>query len=391
MLVLAQACFLSANMTMVAFASLAGKLLASDPKFATVPVSLVIVATALVTGPLSIVMQRTSRQFCFRLGAASGVVGGLLAAASIPMSSFTLLCMGALCVGVFSASAQYYRFAAAESVPADYAPRAMAYVLLGGIFAALIAPTLSAAMNDYFLPYTFMGVFIFMAMMAGLALIPLGMMQPVAPQQPLEVTATSDDPVRPLSVIMKDLRFIVAVMNSAAGYMMMSFVMTATPLAMEACGFTPLTSSHVIQGHVIAMFLPGLFTGALIMRYGITNVLLLGQACFAAAFLTALSGIQIGQFSAALILLGIGWNFCFVGGSTLLTRIHSEAEKGRVQGVNEVIVFSFTATGSLASGFILDAFGWQVINQITFLLLAIAAMTTIFYVYKNRQQQTVIE
>lgn len=388
LLVLAQAFFLSSSMTMVAFAGLVGKMLSPDPKLATLPIALVIVATAIVTGPMSVLMQRKSRRYGFRLGAICGVAGSLLAAYAIVIADFWLFCGSTMIVGVYNASAQYYRFAAGESVPSGYAPKAMSYVLLGGIFAALIAPTLSAAMNDYFMPYTFMGVYIFMAIIAGLSLIPLGLLQQI--NKPFHEEEASDEEVRPLKLIMKDFRFVVAVINGAAGYMMMSFVMTATPLAMEACGFNALTSSHVIQAHVIAMFLPGLFTGALIEKIGVSKVLLLGQSCFALSFVTALSGIEVSQFSIAMVLLGIGWNFCFVGGSTLLTTVHTHAEKGRVQGLNEILVFSFTAVGSLASGIILETYGWEFVNLSAFILLTIAAIVTLLYVVSEARAKVAV-
>ncbi|WP_191251743.1 MFS transporter [Kordiimonas sediminis] len=387
-LIVAQAFFLSSSMTNVSFAGLAGKMLAADPKLATVPLSLVIVSTALTTGPFSMLMQHKSRRFGFMLGSMLGILSAAVCAYAVRIGSFDLFCVGTFLMGPYFASAQYYRFAASESVPKTHAARAISLVLLGGLIAALMVPTANAWFNEHFMPYTFMGVYIFVGIMAALSIVPILLMAPIgSPAHYTPEDASGEEGQkkgRPLSEIVKDRTFLVAVTNGIAGYAMMTFVMTATPLAMEACGFGSLTSSHVIQGHVIAMFLPSLFTGQLIARFGVMKILLVGQACFALAFITALSGIEVQQFSIALVLLGVGWNFCFVGGSHLLTTVHTEAEKGRVQGLNEFIVFAVSAAGSLASGFILNEFGWTVVNQVTFAILAVAAAVTVIHVLKTR-------
>ncbi len=377
LLLFAQACFLAVSMTAVTFSGLAGKLLAADPKFATLPTSLVIAATALSTGPMSMLMQRYSRRFGFRLGAGFGLLAGLVASASLYFGDFYMLCAAMALLGPFQSSAQYYRFAAAESVPASHAPRALSLVLVGGLIAAVFAPSATLYLNDSFAPYSFMGAFVFVVMMTTLVFVPIAFLKPL--DKPLAVQDAEDKgEARPLSTIVRTPKFIVAVINGALGFAMMSFVMTATPLAIEACGFGTNVSARVIQGHVIAMFLPSLFTGHLISRFGLVPILLLGHAMFAIAFITALSGIQIWQFSVALIALGLGWNFCFIGGSSLLTQVHSDAEKGRVQGLNEFLVFGMSAVASFAAGIILDTYGWSLVNQAAFVMLVIAALVTLW-------------
>ena len=377
-LMIAQACYLSCSMTLVTFAGLAGEVLATNKAFATLPLSLVVLATALSTGPMSMLMQRRSRRFGFRLGAISGVAAALVAAYGVYSANFVLLCLGALLFGPFQSSAQYYRFAAAESVESSGAARAISLVLVGGLIGALVAPSLTRWFNEVFLPFNFLGAFIFTGIVSSLVLIPAALFRPLEKPFVAGADAEPEDEGRPLSVILRTPTFVVAVLNAALGFAMMSFVMTATPLAMKACGLLG-QSPTVIQGHVIAMFLPSLFTGSLIQRFGILPILLLGHACFALAFLTALSGIEIMNFSVALIALGLGWNFCFVGGSTLLTKVHTEAEKGRVQGLNEFIVFATTATASLSAGVILEHFGWRLVNQSAFVMLVIAAGVTILW------------
>jgi len=385
LLALAQACFLATSMTVVTFAGLVGNMLAEDKSLATLPMSLSIISTALTTAPMSMLMQRTSRRFGFRLGATFGVLGALLAAYSVSIGSFTLLCVAVMGFGPFQASAQYFRFAAAESVPVTMAPRAISLVLIGGLIAALFAPTLSGWFNDTFDAHRYMGAFIFVAVTAGLVWVPVTLMKPLEKAFHEDEAAPEDAPQRPMRTIVSQPSFIVAVLNGALGYAMMSFVMTATPLAMEICGLVD-ESPSVIQQHVIAMFLPSLFSGYLIQKLGLLPVLMAGHAAFAVAFLTALSGIQIMQFSVALIALGVGWNFCFVGGTTLLTRMHTASEKGKVQGINEFLVFSTTGLASFAAGLILNRYGWQTVNQAAFALLLVAVVATIFWALSSHHK-----
>jgi len=385
LLMVAQAFFLAVTMTMVTFAGLAGQSLANDPAYATVALSISVLSTALSTGPMSMLMQRKSRRFGFRLGATFGVAGGLLSAASLYFGSFYMLCAGTLLMGPFQSSAQYYRFAAAESVPSDKAPRAISLVLIGGLIAALLTPFFSNEMNKLFGSETYIGAFLFVAMVAALVFIPTAFLKHIE-DKPAGEAEQADAEVRPLGEIIRTPTFIVAVLNAALGYAMMTFVMTATPLAITACGFGVETSSLVIQQHVIAMFLPSLFTGRLIARFGLVPILLTGHLMFCTAFLTALSGLQVWQFSVALIALGIGWNFCFIGGSALLTQAHTDAEKGKVQGLNEFLVFGSSATSSFAAGIILDKFGWNMVNQAAFAMLVLAAGVTILWALFNARQ-----
>ena len=388
-LMMAQACFLASSMTVVSFSGLAGKLLSPDPKYATLATSLIIAATALSTGPMSMLMQRYSRRVGFRFGSTMGVCGGMLGAYSLYVGSFTLLCIASLLLGVFQASAQYYRFAAAESVPADNAARAISLVLVGGLLAALIVPTLVGWFNEIAAPYSFMGAYLFVIAATLMSFVPLALFKPL--DSPLKVAAEVDgpkpSPARPFGQILRTPVFIVAVLNGALGFAMMSFVMTATPLAMDICGFGTDVSFRVIQAHVIAMFLPSLFTGYLIKRFGLVTILLSGHALFAISFFTALSGIQLWQFSVSLLALGVAWNFCFIGGSTLLTQVHTESEKGKVQGVNEFSVFGVSAVASFAAGILLDLYGWATVNQAAFVMLSVAATATILWGVSSQRRK----
>lgn len=388
LLALAQACYLATSMTVVTFAGLAGETLAADASFATVPMSLSVISTALTTAPMSLLMQHKSRRFGFRLGIVLGVSGGLLAMYALVASSFLLLCVATMLFGPFQASAQYYRFAAAESVAASDAPKAISTVLIGGLLAALMQPTFIDLFGVWFTGHPYIGAFAFTAAATGMALLPTAFLRPLA--SGFHVAAEDATPAlaaRPMSQIMRQSGFIVAVINGALGFAMMTFVMTATPLAMKICGLGAASTS-VIQKHVIAMYLPSLFTGYLIARFGVLPILLFGHAMFALAFITALSGIEVMHFSVALIALGLGWNFCFVGGTTLLTRVHTAAEKGRVQGLNEFLVFGTTGLASFAAGLILNLYGWQSVNKTAFAMLVIAAAVTLIWGLTGAYRQT---
>ncbi|WP_374764412.1 MFS transporter [Yunchengibacter salinarum] len=382
-LALAQAGFLCSSMAGVAYAGLAGAMLASDAALATVPVFVINSFNAIATVPLSLLMARTSRRTGYFLGAGSGVLGALIVALAIRQGSFGLMLVGAAGMGVFHAAGQYFRYGAAESVGAHQRARAISLVLVGGILAALIVPGLSEAFNAAFLPYSFMGVFLFVALAAALTFVPLAFYRPVDPAHtapPVAEGGTEDRRDRPLSRIVVTPGFLVAVLNAGLGYAMMSFMMTATPLAMAGCGFGSGQSTQVIQGHVLAMFIPSLFTGGLIARLGVKPVLLLGHGLFALSLLAALDGVALANFSVSLILLGVAWNFTFVGGTSLLTRVHGPKETGRVQGAGELVVFTLSATGSFASGVVLRYFGWESVAGASFALLAVVALVTIIYV-----------
>lgn len=399
LLMAAQACFSATSMTFIAFAGLVGAMIAPSPALATVPISCSMVVVALSTAPLSVLMQKHGRKTVFLGSAVSGVLGGLLAAYAVYIQSFPVFCLSTVPIGVFQASAAYYRFAAGESVSGSSAPRAISLVLLGGIAAALLAPAGNSFFNELLLPHTFMGSFVFSAVVAAIALLPLLLLRKPPPPvfhaneegNNIDSADAQTEEARPLSEIVRQPAFAAAVANGALGYAMMVFVMTATPIAMvEFCGFASSTSTSVISAHVAAMFLPALFTGSLIMRFGLLPILLCGQALFAVAFATALAGIELFNFSVALIALGVGWNFCFVGGTTLLTRLHRPSEKGRVQGLNEMLVFTATALASLASGAILRFFGWAMVNQSAFFILAIAAVITIYWGSRHKTERLVV-
>ena len=379
LLVLTQACFLASSMTLVTFAGLAGKRLSEDPAYATLAMSLAVLSTALSTAPMSMLMQKKSRRVGFRLGSFFGVIAGLTGVLSLWVGSFGLLCVAGALMGPFQASAQYYRFAAAESVPAGQAPRAISLVLVGGLLAAVVTPSITMWLNLQFGTSNYMGAFLFIACAAALVMVPLAFLAPLDKVLSSEAAPTKEEGARPLSTVARTPKFVIAVVNASLGYAMMAFVMTATPLAIQGHGFPADVGARVIQGHVIAMFLPSLFTGALMGRFGILPMLFSGHLLFATAFLVALAGSEVWHFSVALVALGVGWNFCFIGGSALLTEAHRNSEKGKVQGLNEFVVFGMSAVASFAAGVILHSYGWDFVNQAAFVMLAVAAGVTAIF------------
>ena len=278
MLMVSQACFSATSMTFISFAGLAGSIIAPDRSLATLPISLSMIVVALSTAPLSMLMQRFGRKRVFLIAAIAGIAGALVAAAGVYFQNFILFCAATLLIGPYQASAAYYRFAAGESVPESKAPRAISLVLIGGMFAALLTPAGNTLFNELFLPHTFMGAFVFSAAVAAVALGPLLLTRRIGHVSE-ESEVAVELPARPMREIASQPAFATAVLNGALGYAMMVFVMTATPIAMvEFCGFSSSTSTQVISAHVIAMFLPGLVTGSLIMRFGLLPILLTGQA-----------------------------------------------------------------------------------------------------------------
>ena len=384
LLALAQACLLCTTMTIVTYAGLAGKILAPSPALATLPIALTIIATALSAGMMSGFMGRYTRKAGFFLGIAFGVTGALIALAAIWLSVFWLLCLGVACVGIFSASGQYYRFAAIESMPENESGKAVSIVMLGGLLAAVVTPSITGLFMEMLQPNIYMGAFLFMVVIILCAILPISRLE-LSVHTVNEEESVVDTP-RPLPKIMRQRVFLAAVLNSAAGFAIMSFVMSATPLAMETCGFGPDVSKHVIQAHVIAMFLPSLFTGYLIDRYGVVKILLSGHVLLAIALVVAYLGIELENFSVALAFIGVGWNFCFIGGTSLLVRSYKTSEKSKVQGLNETLVYICQGTASLSAGAVLYYLGWVSLIQIAIVMLAITSIFTILYAFSPQRE-----
>jgi len=373
-LALSQALYLSAVSVGLTLTGIVGQMLAPDKALATIPYALIAVATAVVTTPLSLAMGRWGRRPWFLFGAAAGACGGAVSALAILRGDFWLFCLGNALMGVYQASTQYYRYAVADAVPAASRPRAIAWVMAGGVIAAVAGPWIGAEARDWFAPVSFAGSY---AAVTLLSLVALALLVGLDLPRPSAAEIAGD--VRPLPEIARQPAFVAALANSALGYAVMIFVMTATPLAALACALSVDQAASIIQWHLVGMFAPSFLAGPLIGRIGVTRVLLLGSGLIAMGAGIALSGIALEHFWLSLFLNGVGWNFLYVGGTTLMTAVPRPAERARVQGIAEFITFGVTAAGSLAAGIAWQALGWQAVNLIALGLLAPTVAATLWH------------
>lgn len=338
--------------------ALAGQLLSDNPAFASVPLALQLTGTMTMTIPASLLMARIGRRPGFILGQIIGVLGGCLGAYALMYSkSFELLCLGGFFVGVSNAFWQYYRFAAVDTAEDGYKARAISYVLAGGVIAALVGPEIAKMAESYFAPITFAGSYISyvgFCLTGIVVLLFLNIPKPAAGWQ--------SGGGRPLAEIMRQPTFIVAVMSGMAGYGLMVLVMTATPLSMVACGFTFSDTAFVIQWHAFFMFAPGFLTGHLIRWFGVTFVIMVGTVLMLLSMAVNTAGISIHHFWFGLVFVGIGWNFMFIGGTTLLTETYKPEEKAKVQAANDFMVFTTAAIASFSSGALQNLVGWTAVN-----------------------------
>lgn len=365
-LAVAQAFYGAVTTAVVVTSGLVGSQLASSASWATLPMSMMIIGTALSTFPISLMMRRTGRRLGFVLCALAGAGGGLIGVMAIFQRSFGMFLLGCLLVGVYQASASYYRFAAADTASPAFRPKAISWVMTGGIIAALIGTVMVMETVDLFAPVTFAGTWAAMTVLGLLgAVVLLGI---DIPKPGKEDSYTG----RPLGVIARQPRYIVAAMTAMLAYGIMVLVMTATPVAMLGCGFSVKDSSWVIQWHALAMFVPSFFTGALITQFGAARISAIGMALLIGAAVSGLMGLHFENFAVGLILLGLGWNFGFLGGTTMLTETYESEEKNKAQGLNDLLVFGATAITSLSAGKLLAWFGWAGVNIAVFPMVILA-------------------
>lgn len=383
---LCQVLFTGSQATFIFLGSLIGYSLAEDKALATLPVSVVILGTAIMTIPASLYMRRVGRQFGFMSGALIGIVGALICALSVYEAHFWGFVAGALMVGFYNAFCQYYRFAAADTADESFKSQAISLVLAGGVVAAFIAPPLASATRDLMAPVAYLGSFLVVAAMAALSFV-LHFFLRIPKPQSAAVTGKG----RPIGQIMAQPRFIIAVLCGMIAYGVMSLIMTATPLAMVACGLPEQNAGTVISWHIVAMFAPSFVTGHLIARFGLTPIMGTGVLLLAGCTVLALAGVDFANFWFGLVLLGLGWNFLFIGGTTLLTDTYSVAEREKTQAANDFLVFGATATASLMSGVLLNGFGWDtvygwsVVNIVAVPFILIAAVAVAVLVLMRRR------
>jgi len=385
LLAICQALLYVNNVTLISINGLAGLALSPTPLFATLPITAYIVGAALSTVPASLAMARWGRRAGFMFGSGMGIVGTSTAAFGMLTGSFALLCLGTLCTGIYNAFAQYLRFAAADVADA-YDPalreRAISWVLAGGIAGGLIGPELSKHTVNL-LPAAFAASYL---VLAAVALVAGAVASRLAiPQAVLSAGAAA---ARPLGRIARQPAFVVAVAVGAISYGSMNLLMTATPLAMKVCGFGYPDTADVMKWHVVGMFAPGFFTGNLIHRFGVLKIMLAGCVLMFLTVGIAHAGLTYWHFWFALFTLGVGWNFMFVSATTLLTTTYTSAEKAKVQGVNELTVFTTMISSSAASGALVSTSGWTDLNVYALPALVLATLGAVYLMLRPAHRRT---
>ncbi|MGM0925372.1 MAG: MFS transporter [Pseudomonadota bacterium] len=379
-LVISQTLFMVASITVLTLSGVVGQQLASAPELATMPISMMMLGTVISTFPASLYMRRVGRRRGFITGASvGGVAGGLLSFVAILLEMFWLFCLGNLLLGLYQGFAMYYRFAAADVASPAFRSRAISFVMAGGVAAAFLGPWNATAATDLVAGVPLGGPYL---VIATLALLSIGLLTQLR-AQPSSVLSP-DMISRSGGTIWLQASFMLAVFSSAVGYSIMMVVMTATPLAMLAQGFSMSEVSFIMQWHVLGMFAPSFFTGSLIAFFGVARILLVGALLVTSAVLTPNLGDGLTHYWSALLLLGVGWNFLFIGGSALLSTVHSEDERGKVQGINDLVIFSLVAASSLTSGALLYQFGWKVLNLIMLPPVLLVVFATIWYMMRER-------
>lgn len=382
LLALCQGLGISTFSIMIAIGPLIGYSLASDKALSTLPVTAVVTGTALATIPAAMFMGRFGRRPGFLLGALIGLAGSAVGAIALIQASFWLYCVATAMVGMFSAFVHQYRHAAVDMSPVYFRPRAISYVMAGGLLAGFLGPEIAKHTEDMFSTALFLGCFVGTAGLAVVTMVVIMFLD-----VPPVVRQTKATRGRPMREIMKNPVFWVAAASGMIGFGVMSLVMTATPLAMKLCGFSFEESTTVIQWHIVGMYLPSFFTGSLIVRFGVLRIILVGTILNLICVGFAVTGIEMLNFWTALVLLGVGWNFMFVGGTTLLAECYTPAEAPRVQGMNDFLVFGVVAMSSLSSGQLLDRIGWNAVALTAVPLVAIVMLAAIWLLFSRYNPQ----
>ncbi len=369
---------LGAQMPMIfTIGGLAGQSLAPNACFATLPISLIVLGSMLTATPISAFMQKFGRRAGFFVGAMGGATGAAIGAWGLITQSFALFLLGSLLTGIYMSAQGFYRFAAADTASDSFRPKAISYVMAGGLASAIIGPQLVKVTSESMV-VPFLGTYL-----AVIAINLIGALLFVFLDIPKPPVPAHDAPRgRSRMELLRDPTIAVAIICAMVSYALMNLVMTSTPLAVVGCGFGQASAADVVTAHVLAMFAPSFFTGHVIARFGTTKVVATGLVLLAAAGGIALQGVDLMNFFGALVLLGIGWNFGFIGATTMLAGAHAPHERGRVQGLNDAIVFGCVTLASLASGGLMNCAGgdvvqgWNAVNiaMVPFLTLAGAAL-----------------
>lgn len=382
-LVLCQGLLLTGNAMLVSVNGLAGLMLSPDPRLATLPVTCFVLGGALSTLPISLLMQRRGRASGFALGCVAALIGAMLCAWAVAMGSFGLLCLGTAVIGCYNAAGQYLRFAAVDVSPPDRRAQAISLVLAGGLIGAFCGPALSKYTVNA-LGTTYLATYLSLIGLAVMIfLITRGLRFPPvytqAPPQRASRAAIGDLLRRP--------GFVLAVLASATAWATMNLLMTATPLAMQLCGYPFAEATWTLQWHMLGMYLPMLFSGLLIQRLGPMRVIIVGALAIMGCSAVALHGETVNHFVVALVLLGVGWSFLFSGGSTLLTSQHSEAERGLAQGLHDAAMFTAMALSSVLAGVAIAGPGWARLQWLALAVMVVLLLSVLVLGLLMRRQR----
>ncbi len=375
-----QATLQTGGVTLVLITGLAGVALAPNAAFATVPLTCYVIGSALTTVPASMLMKSIGRRAGFQSGTGVGLAGAALCALAIYLASFWLLCVGMMVMGSYTAFGKYYRFAAADVAEPGFRAKAISLTLAGGIVGGFVAPEMAKRTKDLFSEHMFLGSYL--SLMAVCVIAALLLTQLEIPQLTAEERKEGG---RPMREIMRQPVFVVAALAGALSYGIMNLFMTSTPLAMRAHDHHFNSAALVLEWHVVGMYGPSFFTGSLIQKFGVLKVILAGVVLLFGSVLCALAGTGVINFWLALFVLGVGWNFMYVGGSALLTECHTPAERAKTQAANDLMVFVTMAISSMSSGMLLNMSGWRAVNYgtIPFLLLALGFTLWLMWLRHN--------
>lgn len=376
-----QAVIGAAQPIVLSMGGLAGAyLLGADKSLATAPLTGFTLGTAFAAIPAAMLMRYVGRRKGFIAGTGITGLGAAIAAIALFQNSFWLFALGLLVIGCGSAFLQQYRFAAADGAPSDFRAKAISWVMMGGIFAAIIGPQLVIYTREMFAPVMFAGSFV---AVIGLAVVGALVLMFLKPTEAKREGMQAKEPARPLTTILVQQKFITAIVCGISSFALMNFVMVGAPLAMIGCGFSPNEAALGISWHMIAMYGPSFITGHLITRFGKEKMIAIGLLLLMGAGMVGLSGVELWQFWLALIVLGVGWNFSFISATAMVAECYRPAEKNKVEGFHDFVLFSIVSFGSLMSGRVYNAYGWEMLNWIIFPVAAFSLLLLALYALRS--------
>lgn len=359
---------------------LVGKSLSADPALATLPISMTVLGSMLSAPLMSMLMDRRGRRTGFIVGALCGAIAASIATVAIGNKDFVLFCAASMLTGVYMSAHGFYRFAAADLASPSLRPRAISWVMAGGLVAAVLGPQMVKEFEDWLAPIPFAGAYQAVIFLNLIGLVPILFLDIPRPDRQARKASGN---ARPMPEILRDSKVVVAMLCAMICYALMNLVMTSTPLAMIDCGFVTDDAAEIVSIHVLAMFAPSFFTGGLIARFGAVRIISLGLAALAFCAIVAISGVTFVHFGIALALLGVGWNFGFIGATAMLTEAHRPEERAKVQGLNDFLMFGLVTIASFSSGALMAGVGWKAVNFAALPVLAIAATALIWLVLRR--------